>query len=260
MNEQIANVGLISFGLTYLLLIIVAIIMRVNKVKHGKLLFVASVRMTVQLILAGYILTYIIKNPAWYFSVLYIAAMIIFATVRVISKNKWLSKKFKWIIFGSIVFSGLSILIFVLNVTIRVNMFNPRYAITIGGMIIGNTMTGLNLALKNFQELINDNENMIETLINIGAEPTKIMKPFIDKSFETAILPTLNSMLGMGIIALPGMMTGQILSGTIPTTAILYQIAIMISICTSNSIAVFIALFVGSKTLWNKKSQFVFMR
>lgn len=260
MNDQILNINFISFALTYLILIVVAIIMKINKVNEGKLLVVASVRMTVQLILAGYILTYIIKNPAWYFTALYVSAMIIFATFRVISKNKWLSEKFKFIVFFSIIFAGLSVLTFVLTVTVKVNILNPRYAITIGGMIIGNTMTGLNLALKNFKELISDNDVMIETLTNIGSNPKKIMKPFIDKSFETAILPTLNSMLGMGIIALPGMMTGQILSGTIPTTAILYQISIMISICTSNSISVFIALFLGSKTLWNKKNQFIFNR
>lgn len=92
MNDQILNINFISFAFTYLLLIVVAIIMKINKVNEGKLLVVASVRMTVQLILAGYILTYIIKNPAWYFTALYVSAMIIFATFRVISKTNGCQK------------------------------------------------------------------------------------------------------------------------------------------------------------------------
>ena len=72
------------------------------------------------------------------------------------------------------------------------------------------------------------------------------------------MLPTLNSMLGMGIISLPGMMTGQILAGTIPTTAIFYQIAIMISIATAVSIATFTTLYFGYKTLYNGRNQMIY--
>jgi putative ABC transport system permease protein len=59
----------------------------------------------------------------------------------------------------------------------------------------------------------------------------------------------------MGIVALPGMMTGQILSGTLPTTAILYQIAIMIAICTVVCLSSFGALYFGHKTLYNERNQ-----
>ena len=68
-------------------------------------------------------------------------------------------------------------------------------------------------------------------------------------------MPTLNSMVGMGIVSLPGMMTGQILSGTLPTTAILYQIAIMIAICTVVCLSVFGSLYFGYRTLYNDRNQ-----
>ena len=71
------------------------------------------------------------------------------------------------------------------------------------------------------------------------------------------MLPTINSMIGMGIVSLPGMMTGQILSGTLPTTAILYQIAIMIAICTVVTAASFGSLYFGYKTLYNHKTQII---
>lgn len=102
---------------------------------------------------------------------------------------------------------------------------------------------------------VNKEKNRINTLLNLGVEPKDILKPFANNALETALIPTLNSMVGMGIIFLPGMMTGQILSGTLPTTAIMYQIAIMIAICTSVCITVFLSLNLGYKSLYNNRKQ-----
>jgi putative ABC transport system permease protein len=99
----------------------------------------------------------------------------------------------------------------------------------------------------------------VETLLNLGVKPRKILLPFSQNALETALLPTLNNMVGMGIISLPGMMTGQILSGTPPTTAILYQIAIMIAIATVVCLATFSALNLGIRTLYNDRNQIDFI-
>ena len=111
------------------------------------------------------------------------------------------------------------------------------------------------MGLKTFNENVKTQRSKIDTLINIGVTPNKILIPFVNSALETAILPTLNSMLGMGIISLPGMMTGQILSGTMPMTAILYQISILIAISAVVCMAVFCSLYFGYRTLYNKLSQ-----
>jgi putative ABC transport system permease protein len=121
-------------------------------------------------------------------------------------------------------------------------------------------MTGTILGVKTFRESFSGQRNKIEALLNIGAKPKKILLPFVNQAIETALLPTLNSMLGMGIIALPGMMTGQILSGTLPTTAILYQIAIMIAITTAVCLAVFGSLYFGYRSIYNDRNQIVLNR
>jgi len=69
-------------------------------------------------------------------------------------------------------------------------------------------------------------------------------------------MPTINAMLGMGVISLPGMMTGQILSGTVPTTAVMYQIAIMLGILGSVALTVIVLLQLGYKTFFNRDDQF----
>lgn len=254
----VADITIPNFILVYLLLLIVLLVMKVCHIGQTKLLFWASLRMTVQLVIAGFVLMFIFKKPHPIFTMAYIIAMIAFATHRVISKNKWLNMSFRVAIFGTMSLSGLSVLAFFLLAVVHQDVFNPQYAIPLSGMIFGNAMTGLNLGLKAFHENIESGRLQIETLLNFGVKPKQILLPFVNSALETAILPTLNSMVGMGIVSLPGMMTGQILSGTLPTTAILYQIAMMIVICTVLCLSVFGSLYLGYQTLYNDRAQIIF--
>ncbi len=254
-ENGIIVLNLWQFALIYLLLVVVLIIMKKCKINQTKLLIVASLRMTVQLVLAGLVLTYILNHPHPVFTVLYLVAMTAFAIYMVLSKNRGINPRFKAIVAVSLAGTGLAIVVFFIVVVVGVNLFNPQYTIPISGMIIGNAMTGVSLGLRTFNENIHTQKARIDTLVNFGATPQKILIPFVNQALETALLPTLNSMLGMGIISLPGMMTGQILSGTLPMTAILYQIAILIAICAVTCLAVFCSLYFGYKTLYNKRYQ-----
>lgn len=258
-NAGIVQLSIFQFSLIYLLLIVVLAIMKKANVNQTRLLVVASLRMTVQLTLAGFVLTYIFENPSPLFTSAYLLAMTLFAIHRALSKNKWLNKSFKWAVALSLAGSGLIILAFFVIVVVRVDFFNPQYTIPLSGMIMGNAMTGVNLGLKSFKDNFSSQRKRVETLLNLGVKPRKILLPFSQNALETALLPTLNNMVGMGIISLPGMMTGQILSGTPPTTAILYQIAIMIAIATVVCLATFSALNLGIRTLYNDRNQIDFI-
>ncbi|MBX4264257.1 ABC transporter permease [Clostridium estertheticum] len=255
--EGIVKLSISHFLLIYLLLIIVLLIMKKSKVTQTKLLLVASLRMTIQLIIVGYILQYVFSNPKPLFTVIFLIIMIIFSIHRVITSRKDLNNNFKIAIGISLTFSGLFVLLFFVTVVVGKSIFNPQYTIPLAGMIIGNAMTGVNIAIKTFMDDISKEKNKINTLLNLGVEPKNILKPFANNAFEIALIPTINSMLGMGIIFLPGMMTGQMLSGTLPTTAIMYQIAIMIAICCSVCTTIFLSLNLGYKSLYNNRKQFL---
>ena len=255
--HDIIELQIWQFLCVYLLLVIVLAIMKKYRIDKSKLLLAASIKITVQLVLAGYILTYMFENPRLSFTAVYVFAMVAFTIHRVLSKNKTLGKSFKVIVGASITISGLFTVLYFIFVVIGISAFYPQYIIPISGMVMGNTMTGVSLGLKTFRETLNDQHARIEALTCAGVEPERILHPFVKQALETAILPTLNSMLGMGIVSLPGMMTGQILSGTVPTTAILYQIAIMIAICTAVACSCFFALYFGSKTLIHKDTQMI---
>lgn len=252
--KDVIQLQITQFLMIYLLLLVVIVIMKRLQIDQTKLLIVASVKMTIQLVLTGFLLTYIFQNPHPAFTMLYLISMIVFSIHRVLSKNKTLNRSFKEVIAVSIAAVGFLIILFFIVIVVGESIFNPQYVIPISGMVIGNTMTGVSLGVKTFRESLDGQRSKIHALLCFGASPSTILLPFVRKALETAMLPTLNSMVGMGIVSLPGMMTGQILAGTLPTTAILYQISIMIAICTAVTLACFGALYFGYKTMYDPKT------
>lgn len=196
--SDVANIQLWQFSLIYVLLLIVLFIMKKCKIQQSKLLVIASVRMTVQLIIAGLVLTYIFKNPHPLFTITYIIIMLVFTIQRILSKNKNINKQFKYAIAWAMIFSSLPIIIFFVCIVIGESIFNPQYMITISGMILGNAMTGVSLGINTFNTTFHEQRGKMEVLLNMGATPKNILEPLVNYSLETALLPTLNSMLGMG--------------------------------------------------------------
>jgi putative ABC transport system permease protein len=180
-----------------------------------------------------------------------------FAVFTVFRKfKKQLSKALKQVIAVSMAVGTLSCLVYFLLVVVRISpWYDPQYFIPIAGMIVGNSMTGISLGVKSLVEGMTIQRATVEEALILGATPQDASRSIINSTFDAAILPTINSMVGMGIVFLPGMMTGQILSGIAPTTAIAYQIAIMLGILGAVALTVFIMLHWGYRTFFNKEAQ-----
>lgn len=252
------QISLYSFASIYLFLLFIFALMKMAKINKTKELLIASVLMSLQLILAGYLLSYLFENPYPLFTLLYFAVMLSFAIRRIFSQKIQLNNKFKLCIALSFLITNTIIPIFFIVLVTEQSFFNPQYTIPITGMLIGNSMTGFNLALKSLQDNIKNNQDSIQCLLMLGVHPRKILMPHINSAFETALIPTINSMLSMGIISLPGMLTGQILAGALPNAAIVYQITITLAICATVCLSVFSGLYFGQKFLYNKKMQLTF--
>lgn len=250
MQEQLFLI--LQFLSIYLLLFLVMAVLRFGKIYKSKEMFLASVMMTVQLILAGLVLTYIFENPHPLFCLAYLLVMICLATRRILKKSPPLPKAFQFRVALVFIAVALSVSTYFILIVARENLFNPQYLIPITGMLIGNAMTGFNIALKTLYEQLKSNDGQIECLVMLGVHPKKILYPFVSQALETALIPTINSMVSMGIIILPGMLTGQILAGALPNLAILYQVAITIAICITVTLSVYLGLRFGQSTLYGK--------
>lgn len=247
-----SEISFYSFLAIYVLLIFILILMKVFRISSVNQLFFASIRMTVQLILAGYILTYLFGNPNKILISIYVFSMFGFGLYRILGKEKDYKADFCFAIGLSFSLMCFFIpLLFVLFITEQ-SFFNPQYTIPIFGMIIGNAMTGITLGMKTYKEQLRSQREQIDCLLMLGVHPRDILHPYLNSALESALMPTINSMISLGIISLPGMLTGQILSGTLPSTAVIYQIAIMIAICASVCLTVFGGLYFGQKTLYTK--------
>ncbi len=257
MNPDVFELGFWQMLLAYVFIVMVLVLLRYRGIRREKILVIATLRMTVQLVLMGYVLMLIIDNPHPLFTFLMVLVMISFAVYNVFRKfSGQLSRELKGVIALTLPIGAVSVLFYFLLVVIRVEpYYNPQYFIPISGMIIGNSMTGITLAVHTLINRFTDQRQALEEALYLGATPKDAAKPIVNESFDAAIMPTINNMLGLGIIFLPGMMTGQILSGVDPTLAILYQIGIMLGILGGVALSTYLLLVFGYKTYFNDQQQ-----
>ena len=244
-------------GLACGFVLAVLVIVRMRGISREREIIISSLRMTLQLVLTGYILTHIFDHPSPLVTGAIIVLMELFAIHTIFSKFKGrLSPAFKRVIAFSLGSGTLGCVGYFLLVVVRIPVwYDPRYVIPIAGMIIGNSMTGITLGIKSLLEGMTSHKHLIEEALMLGATPAAATRAIINRTFDAAIMPTINSMTGMGIIFLPGMMTGQILSGTAPATAIAYQIAIMFGILGAVALTIILTLQMGYRTFFNHEAQ-----
>lgn len=254
MNNTVMNLSILRLSIAYVFVFIMLIIFKSRGIKRERQIIIASTRMTIQLIIMGYILMFVFNNPSWWLTSIMIVVMISFAIYNSIKRVKYnMSYELKKIIAFAMTFGSLLTATFFIIIILGVQpWFNPQYFIPISGMIIGNSMTGIALGANKLCSSIEEKRIEIENSLMLGASPAAATKEIVNNSFDTAILPTMNNMLTMGIVSLPGMMTGQILSGTFPITAIKYQIGIMLAILGSTAVSTVIFVSLGYRTFFTK--------
>lgn len=257
MEGQVINIGIGNLLLAYVFWLVLLLLFYKTKINREKELAIGTVRMTIQLILMGFLLDFIFNNQNWMITILILSLMLSFAVYNVFGRTKIpLSRAMKKVIAVSIVAGTcFSIFYFLLVILALQPWYDARYFIPIAGMIIGNSMSGISLGVERLVHGMINKRELIEGTLALGASPAAASMEIIQDAYNAAILPSINSMMGMGIVFLPGMMTGQILAGISPNTAIAYQIAIMLAIVGSVGLSVFILVQLGYRTFFNKRAQ-----
>ncbi|WP_390883078.1 ABC transporter permease [Kovacikia minuta] len=129
---------------------------------------------------------------------------------------------------GSILISTLLTLIYTNSLIVQPPVwYDPQYVIPLAGIVLGNAMNGAALAGERLVSTLNSSQLEIETHLSLGATPQQAVARYRKDAIRAGLIPTLNTMMVVGIVTLPGIMTGQLLSGIDPLTATAYQILIM---------------------------------
>lgn len=200
-------------------------------------LLIGVVRMSVQLALVGVYLGVIFRYNTIWLNVGWVMVMVVVANVHTLRgaglrTGPFFATSFLAIAAGMAVVAALFI-----GVAIRPTpLYDARYLVPICGMILGNCLRSNIVALERFFSGIRENRKELETYLALGATQYEAVSPFMARALTAAVMPSMTTMATMGIVSLPGMMTGQLLGGSVPLVAIKYQIAIMLCIFTAMTI------------------------
>jgi putative ABC transport system permease protein len=210
---------------------------------------IALARMTVQLLLVGLYLQVIFELNSVWLSAAWLLVMVIVADVSIVRSSSLRLRRIA-LPLGVALLAGTAVplLLFVGVILQRSNLLDAQYAIPIGGMILGNCLRADIVGIRTFYEGIRTGEKPFLLSLADGALLHEATRPFVRKSCQAALAPTVATMATIGVVSLPGMMTGVILGGASPAIAIKYQIAIMISIFSGTAITVALGLWLTSKT------------
>ncbi|MBW1730885.1 MAG: ABC transporter permease [Deltaproteobacteria bacterium] len=214
----------------------------------GKTL-VSIVRMTLQLAFVGLYLQVVFKINSPWLNSLWLVVMVGVADFSIIRGCGLRLSRFASPLFAALVVgTAVPLLFFVGPLLKRPNLMDAQYVIPIGGMILGNCLRADIIGIKNFYSSLQKGEKAFLHSLAQGARLKEAILPYLRDACEAALMPTVATIATIGLVALPGMMTGVILGGANPVTAIKYQIAIMIAIFTGTAITVVLAIIMTIKT------------
>ncbi len=222
----------------------------------ARTLLVASARMVVQLLLVGFILQSVfeLKTPLPVLGIGVVMSAL--AGIAAVHRTK---RRFAGVYWDSMLtVLGAAFLVTgaaVLGILDVSPWYEPQYTIPLLGMVLGNILSGVSLGLDRFMEGVARDANMIESDLALGASRWEAAHPLLNDSLRTGMIPTINSMMVMGVVSLPGMMTGQLLAGAAPTDAVRYQIVIMFMIAAATALATLGVILLAFRKLFNAQHQ-----
>ena len=221
------SISLINLTLAFIPVLIVIIIFWYWNMSYKTSIY-AIFRMVVQLSLIGYVLTYIFGTHSYSAVITFLIIMLITASWISLRTTSLPRKMLILNVFFSIVIGGVTVLIIMTQGVLLIDpWYSPNIMIPLAGMIFANCMNGISLAADRLESEVQQGKTY---------EEAKVV------ALKTSLIPITNMLLAVGIVSLPGMMTGQILSGVSPMIAVRYQVMVMCMLFGSTGISVAVFL------------------
>lgn len=242
----------ISLVMTFSLVLLALYLSYKDKIGLEKELMISSIRAIVQLTLIGFVLTYVFHWNNYGLTTL-ILLLMVYNAAAVASKRGQGIYHILRISFASLL-ASLVVTLGSLLLFGAVN-YQPSEVIPIGGMIVGNSMIAAGLVFNSLKEKFQQRREEVEIKLCLGVKPKEASLTIIRDTIKTAMLPTVDSMKTLGIVQLPGMMTGLILAGLPPTAAIKYQIMVAFMLTGAVAITTFLTSYWTYKSFFNELEQ-----
>ncbi|WP_038178369.1 ABC transporter permease [Vibrio rhizosphaerae] len=222
----------------------------------NKDIVISVCRMALQLGLVGIYLEYLfalnslVVNVCWLFVILGVGASAILSKAH-LPKQRLIIPLMTGMMIGLLPMLAVLCLLMVQPVP----FYNTQYMIPLAGMLMGNTLSGNIVALQNLFTAYQERRSEYEAALSLGASPRYASRPFIQNAIQKANAPILASMASIGLVTLPGMMTGQILGGASPFIAAKYQFMIMIAIFVVLNVSLALSIEYMLKAVLSKEGK-----
>jgi len=255
-QSEIINISWINVSIATLFIVAAGLCSIYLKLGLERDLLIGTLRTFLQLALLGYVLkaVFSINEPI---VVILIFSFMIFFAAKIIS-NRVKEKRVSYFlpVFASMFLSYMIINIFVMSIIVQVKpWYYPVYFIPIGGMIIGNSMNSISLSTNTWFEGLKKERDRVEMFLSLGASPQESTDSNFTESVKSGMIPSINALMSVGVVSIPGMMTGQILAGTDPMIAIKYQVIIMLILVGSTALSTVLALIIVRRLTFTKNHQ-----
>lgn len=224
-----------------------------------KSLAIGAVRGTVQLIFMGYVLVTVFRINEPLLIGLLMVLMVILAAHTAAGRqkeNKGDKKRVAYFAFISILISTTLTLFFVSQVVIDVDpWYSPQYLIPLAGMVIANSMNAAALGAERFASELCARRHHVEALLALGASPKEACEALMRKAVGAAMMPTISALMVVGLVSLPGMMSGQILSGVSPLLAVRYQLVVQFMIVSAAAMTSVMMVIFYARSFFDHEAQ-----
>ncbi len=233
---------------------VASIIARYQQLGLEKDLVIGVIRALIQLTIVGYILSYVFAQQHILYIFLMLILMVGVATQNAASRGRGISKA-HWIVLSGITVSEIVTLSLLLILDIIPP--TPQYIIPLSGMIVGNCMVSSSVTLNRLHSEMKLRRWEVELALSLGANPKKAALPVVKAAVLAGMIPMIDSMKTVGLVQLPGMMTGQILAGADPIVAVRYQILVQFMLTGATAIASLIVVLMGYRRYFTNQAQLI---
>lgn len=262
MHEASIQLGWLDLALATPLVFIAVALSWWRRLGVGSSLVIGAIRAAVQLLLIGQILVWLFSTDRWYLVIGVLLIMVITATLAATGRVQAVGSRMSLrVLCGAAILTGSALTMAYLDlVVVHVQpWYDPRYLIPIFGMIVGNAMNGAALAAERVRSEFKARRDEIEACLALGASPAQASAPAVRQAMSAAMTPTINALAVVGIVSLPGMMTGQILAGADPTQAVNYQLVVMFMLTSATAITSIMVTLGYRKRFFTKAEQLVYV-
>lgn len=233
--QDLIKLDLVDLGIVVALMAIAIALSAWEKLGLELNLAIATGRTILQLLVLGYVLDFIFAlDDAW----AVLAILTIMLTITAIVARNRISQKIPYVlplVWGAILISTALTLVYTNLLIIQPERwYEPRYLIPLAGIMLGNAMNAAAIAGERLVSIINTSRLEIETHLSLGATPQQAVSQYRKEAIRAALIPTLNQMMLVGMVALPGITTGQLLAGVKPLDAVSYEILIIFMVAVAN--------------------------